>query len=116
MTPRSHTEALRQNATKYAPHLISAALLLVMAVNFLTVVARKSITIDETLAIPSGYYYLKTGAFNIDSDHPPFPLLLSGLPLLFLSLETPKLDDVRDQPSDRQTLIAGERFWSLNQS
>ncbi|HEY5446892.1 MAG TPA: hypothetical protein VIJ87_21005, partial [Pyrinomonadaceae bacterium] len=87
-----------------------------MAVNFLTVITRKSITIDETLAIPSGYYYLKTGAFNIDSDHPPFPLLLSGLPLLFLSLETPKLDDVRDQPSDRQTLIAGERFWSLNQS
>ena len=116
MTPRSHTEALRQTATKYAPHLISAALLLVMAVNFLTVITRKSITIDETLAIPSGYYYLKTGAFNIDSDHPPFPLLLSGLPLLFLSLETPKLDDVRDQPSDRQTLIAGERFWSLNQS
>ena len=116
MTPRPHTEALRQTATKYAPHLISATLLLVMGVNFLTVIARKSITIDETLAIPSGYYYLKTGAFNIDSDHPPFPLLLSGLPLLFLSLETPKLDDVRDQPSDRQTLIAGERFWSLNQS
>src|SRR5678815_2857252 len=102
MTPRTHT-ALLQTATKYAPHLISATLLLVMAVNFLTIIARKSITIDETLAIPSGYYYLKTGAFNIDSDHPPFPKALSALPLLFLPLEAPKLDDIRDQHSDTQT-------------
>jgi 4-amino-4-deoxy-L-arabinose transferase-like glycosyltransferase len=116
MIPQPQTESLRQAAAKYAPHLICGTLLLVMAINFLTVIARKSITIDETLAIPSGYYYLKTGSFNIDSDHPPFPKSLSALPLLFLPLETPKLDDIRDQHSDAQTLIAAERFWSLNRS
>jgi hypothetical protein len=99
-----------------APQLIAAGLLLLMSINLLTVTARKSITVDETLAIPAGYYYVKTGAFNIDNDHPPFPKLLAGLPLLFLPLQVPPLDDVSDVPAGQQTLITADRFWSINRS
>jgi 4-amino-4-deoxy-L-arabinose transferase-like glycosyltransferase len=101
-------------AKQYAPQLISAGLLLVMAVNLLTVVAQKSITIDETLAIPAGYYYLKAKAFHIDHDHPPLPKMLAALPLLFFSVQAPSLEDPGNEPSARQTLTAANRFWSAN--
>jgi len=106
----------RRIATQHRPELIAAALLLLMAVNLLSVIARKSITIDETLAIPSGYYYLTTRAFNLDSDHPPLPKLLAASPLVLLSLERPSLDDVGDERSTQQTLVAANRFWSANQT
>jgi 4-amino-4-deoxy-L-arabinose transferase-like glycosyltransferase len=85
-----------------------------MAINLLTVVARKSITIDETLAIPAGYYYLTTEAFYIDNDHPPLPKMLAALPLLFFSVQAPPLDDRNNEASAQQTLTAGARFWSAN--
>lgn len=56
-----------------AAELLAAGLLLAMAANLISVVARKSITIDETIAIPSGYYYLTKDAFNLNSEHPLFP-------------------------------------------
>jgi 4-amino-4-deoxy-L-arabinose transferase-like glycosyltransferase len=99
---------------QYAPQLISAGLLLIMAINLLTVVARKSITIDETLAIPAGYYYLTAEAFYIDNDHPPLPKMLAALPLLFFSVQAPPLDDRNNEASAQQTLTAGARFWSAN--
>jgi 4-amino-4-deoxy-L-arabinose transferase-like glycosyltransferase len=97
-----------------SPGLVSAVLLLFMAVNLVTVIARKSITIDETLGIPAGYYYLKTRSFNIDSDHPPLPKILSACPLLLLDLETPSFDDLRDQPEGPLTLFLADRFWTAN--
>ncbi len=85
-----------------------------MAVNLLTVVARKSITIDETLVIPAGYYYLTAEAFHLAHDHPPLPHVLTALPLLFLSVQAPSLDDLDNQPSAQQTVTAGARFWTVN--
>jgi 4-amino-4-deoxy-L-arabinose transferase-like glycosyltransferase len=99
-----------------SPEVVCAVLLLIMGVNFLTVISKKSITIDETLGIPAGYYYLKTHSFNLDSDHPPLPKSLSAIPLLFLHLETPSFDDVRDQPEGPLTLIVADRFWSANKA
>ena len=101
-------------ATQRAPHLICAGLLLVMAINLLTVVARKSITIDETLSIPAGYYYLTERAFQLLHEHPPLPQLLVALPLSFLSVQAPALNDLPDEPSSQQTITAGERFWTVN--
>lgn len=101
-------------ANQSAAHLIAAALLLVMVINLLSVVARKSITIDETLAIPAGYYYLADRAFHIDCDHPPLPKMLAALPLVFLPLEAPQLADLNREPSADQTLVAANRFWTTN--
>jgi 4-amino-4-deoxy-L-arabinose transferase-like glycosyltransferase len=97
-----------------SPPVIAAGLLAIMAVNLLTVVARKSITIDETLAIPAGYYYLTAGAFDIHSDHPPLPKMLAALPLLFVPMTTPALGGLGAEPSQLETLVATTRFWASN--
>jgi dolichyl-phosphate-mannose--protein O-mannosyl transferase len=94
--------------------LVAAGLLSVMAVNLLSVIAQKSITIDESLAIPAGYYYLTAQAFHIDNDHPPLPKMLAALPLLFFSVQAPSLDELGNEASAQQTLTAGARFWSAN--
>lgn len=104
-----------RSANQNAAHLISAGLLLVMAINLLSVIARKSITIDETLIIPSGYYYVTSRTFYLEPDHPPLSKELAGLPLLFLPLETPIITDLYREPSADQTLIAAKRFWTMNQ-
>lgn len=111
---KTTTRTLRWIAGQYAPQLISAGLLLIMAINLLSVVARKSITIDETLIIPAGYYHLTAAAFHIAHDHPPLPKMLAALPLLFLSVQAPPLDDLSNEPSSQQTLTAGGRFWTAN--
>ncbi len=85
-----------------------------MAINLLSVIARKSITIDETLIIPSGYYYLNSRTFFIEPDHPPLSKILAGLPLEFLPLKTPELGDLSREPTADQTIIASNRFWTMN--
>ncbi|MFN2511549.1 MAG: ArnT family glycosyltransferase [Pyrinomonadaceae bacterium] len=101
-------------ANQNAARLISAGLLLVMAINLFSVIARKSITIDETLIIPSGYYNVNSRTFHIEPDHPPLSKVLAGLPLIFLPLEAPMLADLYREPSADQTVIAGNRFWTTN--
>lgn len=101
-------------AKHHAPQLVSAGLLLIMAVNLLTVAARKSITIDETLIIPAGYYYLTTGSFQIAHEHPPLAAMFAAFPLLFLPVQRPSINDLYNQPSFPQTVTVGERFWAAN--
>jgi len=101
-------------ANQNAAYLISAALLLMMAVNLFSVIARKSITIDETLIIPSGYFYVNSRTFYLEPDHPPLSKVLAGLPLVFLPLEAPIVADLYHEPSADQTLIAANRFWTTN--
>lgn len=50
-----------------------------------------AITTDELAHIPSGYYYLKTGKYFLNVEHPPLMKDLSALPLLFLK---PVLPDI----------------------
>ena len=58
-----------------------------------------AITTDEMAHIPSGYYYLKTGKYFLNPEHPPLVKDISALPLLFLKPVLPvissdiKLDD-----------------------
>ncbi|HXO30052.1 MAG TPA: glycosyltransferase family 39 protein [Thermoanaerobaculia bacterium] len=46
-------------------------------------------TVDEFAHLPAGYYYLKTGNFELYDLNPPLPRVLSALPLLALS---PQID------------------------
>src|SRR5688572_7801010 len=66
------------------PELLAALILLLMAVNLVTVTARKSITADEIVLIPSAYYALVTNQVQLIPQHPPLCKLLAGLPLLFI--------------------------------
>src|SRR5260370_33342553 len=68
----------------YANELAASLLLLVMAANLVAVTARKSVTIDELVLIPSAYYHLVTNDFELVREHPPLCKLLAGLPLLFI--------------------------------
>jgi len=105
---------IRHVVSQHPAQLISAGLLLGMAINLFSVTAQKNITIDEALIIPSGYYYLKSRTFYIEPDHPPLSKILAGLPLLFLPLETPELAGLKGEPSADQTLVAASLFWTTN--
>ena len=64
--------------------VLAALILLLMAVNLVTVTTRKSITADEVVLIPSAYYALVTNQVQLIPQHPPLSKLLAGLPLLFI--------------------------------
>ena len=64
--------------------VLAALILLLMAVNLVTVTARKSITADEVVLIPSAYYALVSNQVQLIPQHPPLSKLLAGLPLLFI--------------------------------
>ncbi len=73
--------------------MLCAAILLLMAVNFLTVLPRKSITIDESLLIPAGYYHLAAYNFRPIGEHPPLAKVLSAVPLLFIGTIAPPITE-----------------------
>lgn len=56
--------------------------LLLFFVREILVSNEKSITCDETVHIPAGYFYVKKGDFFINFEHPPFSKTISGLFLL----------------------------------
>lgn len=52
-----------------------------------------ALTSDENSHIPAGYYYLKTGKYFINPEHPPLVKDISGLPLLILNPTLPNISD-----------------------
>src|SRR5205807_6409631 len=56
--------------------LLVAALLAAMSIQMLAVISRKSITTDEVVHIPAGYYHLVVGDFQYLNPHPPPPIML----------------------------------------
>ncbi|MFH0969769.1 MAG: phospholipid carrier-dependent glycosyltransferase, partial [Patescibacteria group bacterium] len=51
----------------------------------------EAITSDEVSHIPSGYYYLRTGRYMINPEHPPVVKDISALPLLVLNPTLPQI-------------------------
>jgi len=65
----------------------TAALVCILALFFLILTASisdKYLTVDESVYITSGYSYLKTGDYRLNTEHPVFAKILYGLPLLAL--------------------------------
>lgn len=60
----------------------------------------EAITSDEVSHIPSGYYYLKTGRYLINPEHPPLVKDIAALPLLILNPTLPKIIDESDLEPD----------------
>ena len=94
--------------------LLCSALLTIMALQMLTVIARKSITNDEVVSIPAGYYHLAAGNFQISVDHPPLTKMYSALPLLFIQPNEPPIALRTDEGTLMRTLRAQEEFWNAN--
>ena len=55
----------------------------------LSLLDRRSMMVDDTIHIPSGYSYLKTHDFRLNEEHPPFIKLLSALGLTHVQPELP---------------------------
>jgi hypothetical protein len=72
--------------------LLCALLLALMAAQMLSVVARKSITVDEWVMIPAGYYHLTTGDYQPVNEHPPFAKVIAAAPLLLTDTQAPPID------------------------
>jgi hypothetical protein len=103
---RTLTQAWRW-ASARAAQVLCAILLLGMSLNLLGAISRKSITNDEIVHIPAGYYHLVAGDFQLNNEHPPLVKMWSALPLLFIQPDEPVV------PED-STANSGERTWSFH--
>ncbi len=86
--------AIRRLIAVRKAELVCAALLGLMAINLFASISRKSITNDEIVHIPAGYYHLVAGKFQLNNEHPPLVKMWAALPLLFI------------QPNEKQAIEA----------
>src|SRR5439155_15345026 len=69
------TRRVSESISHYRAELICGLLLVVMGLNFLSVLPRKNLTLDETIHIPAGFYNLH-GNLGINIEHPPLVKML----------------------------------------
>ena len=93
--------------------ILAAGLLLLMGINCLSVIARKSVTNDENIHIPAGYAHLVSRDFQFNNPHPPTPKILSALPLVFLHPSELSRDEWQDRDQDFER-AAIDHFWFAN--
>src|SRR5437763_16265523 len=78
----------------HAAACCAGALLLVMALQMLAVIWRKSITVDEIVMIPSAYFHLAAGNTELINEHPPLSKIVAAVPLLFVQPAEVRPDQV----------------------
>jgi len=94
---------------------VCGALLVLMTVNLFASISRKSITNDEIVHIPAGYYPLVAGEFQLNNEHPPLVKMWAALPLLFIqpNEQTPSPGEVTGNFSE-ETWKYLDQFWPNN--
>ena len=94
---------------------VCAALLVLMAANLFASISRKSITNDEIVHIPAGYYHLVAGKFQLNNEHPPLVKMWAALPLLFIQPNeaAPSPGEVTGNFSE-ETWKYLDQFWPNN--
>jgi hypothetical protein len=107
---------LRWTFIAHHAEAICAVLLLLMGVNLLTAISRKSITNDEIVHIPAGYYHLVAGEFYLNVEHPPLFKMWAALPLLFIQPKEPEPSDTTPQDFMVRTLSFQALFWEANRA
>lgn len=97
--------------------LACALLLLLMAANMLTVIRQKSLTIDELVMIPAGYYHLVASDMRPVNEHPPFAKVLSAIPLVAAGAEGPPIDGPASEEYGYEYFLnLFTDFWRANDS
>ncbi|MFL6333991.1 MAG: ArnT family glycosyltransferase [Pyrinomonadaceae bacterium] len=92
--------------------LLCAALLALMGAQMLSVVRQKSITVDEWVLIPAGFYHLTEGDYRPVNEHPPVAKVLGAVPLVALGAEAPSIEE---GPHDYEYFLGKfEEFWRMN--
>ncbi len=96
--------------------VICAGLLLLMGVNFFTVLPRKTITNDEIIQLPAGHTALVARDFRPNNEHPPLAKMWAALPLLIVGAEAapePEGLPPAETPDERTTRNV-RAFWESN--
>lgn len=107
--------ATRSWARAHLAELTCAALLAAMSLQMFAVISRKSITVDEIVMIPSAYYHLAAGNFQLVNEHPPLAKLIAGVPTLFVQPNEVKAEQIVGEPgSITEKWSYAERFWENN--
>jgi hypothetical protein len=115
MSDQISSSHARRFVSRWWPEALSALLLLIMAVNMLSVIARKGITVDEAIHIPAGYLHLVVGDFQVNNEHPPLIKMWAALPLLFIQPDEPSLGPPANENFAERTW-AMQDFWLQNRA
>jgi hypothetical protein len=112
--PRRVFAATRRFIVARPTELLCALLLLAMAANLFAQISRKSLTNDEMIHIPAGYYHLVAGYFQLNNEHPPLVKMWAALPLLFIQPNEPPPAKDETEHNMNLTWRYQARFWSDN--
>lgn len=113
--PRRSLSLLLVFVRTHAAELASGALLAIMSVQMFSVIWRKSITVDELVMIPSAYYHLVDGDFQLVNEHPPLSKILAAIPLLFVQPNELKVNATNSQTRGAaEQLVDRDAFWDNN--
>ena len=93
--------------------VVCGLLLALMALQMFVVIREKSITIDEYVLIPAGFYHLTERDYRPVSEHPPVVKVLAAAPLLFFKgMTATKLDS---GPNDYERFRHNfDDFWRMD--
>jgi 4-amino-4-deoxy-L-arabinose transferase-like glycosyltransferase len=113
------TDAERSDAGRSAPDFLSrraaplcVLLLALAAAQMLAVIRQKSITVDEWVLIPAGFYHLTAGDFRPVNEHPPVAKVLGAVPLVVAGAEAPPLEE--GEHDYEYFLDRFKEFWRAN--
>src|SRR5918998_650891 len=112
-------DAERREAGAGAPDFLSrragvlcVALLMLMGAQMLGVIRQKSLTVDEWVLIPAGFYHLTAGDFRPVHEHPPVAKVLAAAPLALLGAEAPPVEPGAQEYD--YFLGRFDEFWRMN--
>src|SRR5215203_5590123 len=92
--------------------VLCVTLLALMGAQMLSVVRQKSITVDEWVLIPAGFYHLTEGDYRPVNEHPPVTKVLGAAPLVALGAEAPAVEE--GEHDYEYFLGTFEQFWRMN--
>ncbi len=104
----------RRLITRPPAALLCAVILLLMGANLFSVIARKTITNDEIVHIPSGYHYLVGGDFRQNPEHPALIKMWASLPLLIIRPTPGSFARPPNQDHAAFTVNHSIDFWKAN--
>ena len=107
--------ATRSWAVAHAAELSCALLLATMSLQMFAVISRKSITVDEIVMIPSAYYHLAAGNFQLVNEHPPLSKIIAGVPAILIQPHEAKPEQIIGEPGSIQEKWSyPEGLWENN--
>ena len=92
--------------------VLCVALLALMGAQMLSVIRQKSITVDELVLIPAGFYHLTEGDYRPVNEHPPVAKVLGAAPLVLLGAEAPPIEPGAHDYG--YYLGRFDEFWRMN--